>query len=111
MTASPATRRRAYTRLVAVAPARRLPPRISTTSVDANDAEPADGFAHGEEAIGDGGGKALLQLVIEMDSPGGTGGDLLTMDGARPSRLAACRTLSSGASVVGSVAMRRGIFR
>ena len=88
----------------------------------AQDAEPADGFAHGEEAVRDGRGKALLQLVIETDSPGGTGGNLLArneagveaariVDGARPSRLAACRTLSRGASVVGSVAMRRGIFR
>ena len=36
MTASPATRRRASAKLVAVAAARRLPSRISTTSEDAN---------------------------------------------------------------------------
>ncbi|MFO1046941.1 MAG: hypothetical protein U1E52_03440 [Geminicoccaceae bacterium] len=36
MTASPAARRRASARLVAVAAARRLPSRISTTSEDAN---------------------------------------------------------------------------
>src|SRR3954452_12293232 len=34
MTAAPARRRRAYTRLMAVAPARRPPTRIPTTSVD-----------------------------------------------------------------------------
>jgi hypothetical protein len=38
MTASPATRRRASARLVAVAAARRLPSRISTIREDANHA-------------------------------------------------------------------------
>ena len=39
MTASPATRRRASAKLVAVAAARRLPSRNSTTTVDANAAQ------------------------------------------------------------------------
>ena len=53
MTASPATRRRASAKLVAVAAARRLPSRISTTSEDANSpTDPSPGRPCGAGSIG-----------------------------------------------------------
>ena len=88
----------------------------------AGDAEPADGFAHGQEAIGNGVGDAALELVAEADPPGCAGGDLLARDEAilepaqdggwgdveKPCRLA---DIEQCASVVGSAALARGIFR